>query len=209
MRGKWPKPCGEALWRTLIADFHDGAHPAPDMSESFRDYVMWIICHYLIFDASDPEVTKDVVAPLRILDSLAGKDPSSVLFGCSEVLERVATLRLELRHLIGKGHKRQETFFLLPRGAADHFDHIVAKRMENRSIYRTKDGYLGSGPASMKEGDEVWLLEGALVPFIMRPVHDTDGMAFTLVGETYLHGFMHGEMLTDELKERIGKIRII
>jgi len=39
----------EALWRTLIADFHNGKHPAPqDISGAFWDYVMWILCHFLI-----------------------------------------------------------------------------------------------------------------------------------------------------------------
>jgi hypothetical protein len=199
----------EVLWRTLIADFHDGQHPAADMSLSFRDYVMWILCHYIIFDTSNPTVTTETLMQLQILDELVDKNPCSVLFGSSEVFERVAILRSELGHLIGKEHRRQDTFFQLPRGTADRFDHIVTKRMENRSIYRTADGHLGLGPASLGRGDEVWMIEGAVVPFILRRVQGTEDKVFSLVGETYIHGFMHGEMLTDDLKARIAKIRII
>jgi len=199
----------EALWRTLIADYHDDQHPAPDMTESFRDYIMWILCHYLIFDTSDPKVARETIRQLHVLDELQENDLSPVLFGSSEIFQRVAALRIELQHEMSERLGRRETFPLIPRGTADQFDHVVGRRMTSRCIYRTTEGYLGAGPALMREGDEVWLIEGALVPFIMRPAGDTDERALTLVGETYLHGFMHGEMLTEELGERARKICIV
>ncbi|KAN0092408.1 Heterokaryon incompatibility protein (HET) domain containing protein [Hyaloscypha variabilis] len=199
----------EALWRTLIADYYDDQYPAPDLTESFRDYVMWIICHYLIFDTSDPKVVSETVKQIHILDELQDNETPPVLFGSSEVFQRYLTLQIELRHEMGRGLGRRETFPLIPRGSADQFDHVVGRRMTGRCIYRTTEGYLGAGPTSMREGDEVWLVEGALVPFIMRPAGDTDERALTLVGETYIHGFMHGEMLTEELRVRTGRICIV
>jgi hypothetical protein len=217
----------EALWRTLIADFYEGQHPAPDMTESFRDYVMWILCHMLIFNSktSGPEVVRQMVKHIRVLDELENENPSIGIFGSSEVYKRVATLRMEFQEAIDKELDGNQTLPLLPRGAADRFNQVVGERMRNRCIYRTADGYLGSGPASTKKGDEIWLIEGALVPFVMRPavavsidddlgdtlapVSDTDENTLVLIGEAYLHGFMHGEMLTADLKERVGKICMI
>jgi hypothetical protein len=154
-------------------------------------------------------IVSETVKQIHILDELQENDAASVLFGSSEVFQRYATLQIELRHEIGRGLGRRETFPLIPRGLADQFDHVVGRRMTGRCIYRTTEGYLGVGPTSTKEGDEVWLVEGALVPFIMRPAGETDERALTLVGETYLHGFMHGEMLTEELRVRTGRICIV
>lgn len=39
-------------------------------------------------------------------------------------------------------------------------------------------------------GDEVWLLQCAKVPFVLRPREDG---RYYLVGEAYVHGLMHGE----------------
>jgi hypothetical protein len=42
---------------------------------------------------------------------------------------------------------------------------------KDRSLFVTEDcGYLGCGPAALEPGDEIWLLEGATVPFVLRPV---------------------------------------
>jgi hypothetical protein len=79
--------------------------------------------------------------------------------------------------------------------------------MVNRSLYRTSNGHLGLGPASTQKGDEIWLIHGALVPFVKRPHLNQE--ALMLVGETYLHGFMHGEMLTPELSTRVNKVHIV
>lgn len=61
-----------------------------------------------------------------------------------------------------------------------------------RSLFRTRKGYLGIGAQSLRMGDEVWLLAGAAVPFILRSCGDGE---YELVGEAYLHGVMHGEAL--------------
>ncbi|KAI9641308.1 hypothetical protein NHQ30_010110 [Ciborinia camelliae] len=61
-----------------------------------------------------------------------------------------------------------------------------------RSLFRTRKGYLGIGAQSLRPSDEIWLLAGASVPFILRPSQDE---CYELVGEAYLHGVMHGEAL--------------
>ncbi|TGO50066.1 hypothetical protein BOTNAR_0407g00050 [Botryotinia narcissicola] len=61
-----------------------------------------------------------------------------------------------------------------------------------RTLFRTRKGYLGIGAQSLRPCDEVWVLAGASVPFILRRGEDE---FYELVGEVYLHGVMHGEAL--------------
>lgn len=49
-------------------------------------------------------------------------------------------------------------------------------------INRDRSGYLGIGPAVMRPGDEVCVLFGGRVPFILRPIGDHH----LLLGDSYL-----------------------
>lgn len=50
-------------------------------------------------------------------------------------------------------------------------------------------------------GDEVWVLFGGRVPFVLRP--NEAGSTFSMIGDCYLHGFMDGEAMVDaETKTR-------
>jgi hypothetical protein len=60
-----------------------------------------------------------------------------------------------------------------------------------RRFFRTAKGYYGIGPLIVKDGDFVCVLLGGRTPFILRPVGDD----YNLVGECYVHGFMHGEAI--------------
>jgi hypothetical protein len=47
-----------------------------------------------------------------------------------------------------------------------------------------------------REGDVVFLIRGAEVPFVLRPLGKENGRKrFQLVGEAYIHGFMDGEIM--------------
>ncbi|KAK5658327.1 hypothetical protein OQA88_2303 [Cercophora sp. LCS_1] len=61
-----------------------------------------------------------------------------------------------------------------------------------RRIFRTVENYLGNGPLSAQAGDQIWIIPGAAAPMILRPV---GGDEFTLVGQAYVHGVMHGESI--------------
>jgi Heterokaryon incompatibility protein (HET) len=56
-------------------------------------------------------------------------------------------------------------------------------------FFVTEDGHIGIGSRKVRRGDEVWLLFGGKVLYIVRPVRDY----FKFVGECYEHGFMQGE----------------
>jgi hypothetical protein len=61
-----------------------------------------------------------------------------------------------------------------------------------RRLFTTPQKWLGLGPESLEQNDEVWLLKNANVPFILRPDGDSQ---YTLVGEAYVHGIMQGQLI--------------
>lgn len=60
-----------------------------------------------------------------------------------------------------------------------------------RRVYTTKGGYVGVGPPLMEKDDIVCLIYRTNVPFILRRLKN----GYALVGESYMHGMMHGEGL--------------
>ena len=67
-----------------------------------------------------------------------------------------------------------------------------------RHIFITKNHQplLGFCPKVTQPGDLVYIIKGGLTPFILRPVSTgPNKKTFQLVGEAYVHGFMHGEAM--------------
>ena len=69
-----------------------------------------------------------------------------------------------------------------------------------RRLFRTSSMMLlGTGANALRVGDEVWILGGGRVPYVLQRVKQTPGSAPTiggthrLVGEAYVHGLMHGD----------------
>lgn len=60
-----------------------------------------------------------------------------------------------------------------------------------RVFVQTRKARMGLAPFSAKLEDEVWILHGAKVPFILRP--RSDG-TYEFIGEAYIHGIMQGEL---------------
>ncbi|KAJ9156280.1 hypothetical protein NKR23_g1143 [Pleurostoma richardsiae] len=79
-----------------------------------------------------------------------------------------------------------------PEWLAHKLDRLHSKVSPGRRIFRTRDNYLGNGPRSIEVGDEVWVLAGLKVPFLLRPQGNGRYLA---VGDAYVHGLMHGEAL--------------
>ena len=59
-------------------------------------------------------------------------------------------------------------------------------------MFRTDGNLLGMGSRSVEVGDEVWVLKGGNVPFVLRRVKEG---VYRLVGDAYVHGIMHGEAI--------------
>lgn len=86
----------------------------------------------------------------------------------------------------------------------DRIADSISDMITNRRFFNTDEGYMGIGPINMRVDDEVWVLFGGQVPFVLRrlkssPPTELSGHAgapplhYTLVGDSYVHGVMKGE----------------
>ena len=66
-----------------------------------------------------------------------------------------------------------------------------------RRFYITNNGYMGLCYIYVRPGDQVFLLSGGNVPFVIRRIHKEDDIIqyYSLQGDSYIHGFMDGEAL--------------
>lgn len=69
--------------------------------------------------------------------------------------------------------------------------HNTFHRICQRSLIVSEKGYIGLGPAQVQSGDCLCILYGCSVPVILRP----EGDHYLFVGEAYVHGAMHGEIM--------------
>ena len=64
---------------------------------------------------------------------------------------------------------------------------------KGRRFYRSHKGYMGLAPDIARAGDKICLVLGCCTPLIIRG----GGPNFSLVGESYVHGVMDGELMSD------------
>lgn len=84
----------------------------------------------------------------------------------------------------------------------------------SRTFFVTANGYFGIGPRDARVGDEIHILSGTRVPFVLRKADDVscgkdselsedgdDTPLYSMIGETYVHGIMQGQCLKREAFE--------
>ncbi|KJJ30362.1 hypothetical protein AFLA70_289g001570 [Aspergillus flavus AF70] len=169
----------EALWRTLMTNKLSSTsdNPVQDARSSFRFFIqkaLWSLTH-----KSD----KDTITNLNLIRET---DDNNTLPTWEEVQQYGE------KDEVGK-----------PRGRVRiddrDFDQTFVHFYRGRLLYRTKRGYLGLGPWSVQPGDEVWVIAGARMPFVLRKPSSDDSSRTerrSLVGETYVHGIMDGEAIS-------------
>ncbi|KAI6080348.1 HET-domain-containing protein [Hypoxylon rubiginosum] len=78
----------------------------------------------------------------------------------------------------------------------------------NQTLFFTNTGYIGLGPSTLTEGDEVWIMSGGRVPFAFRPKDghlQTERVKtedYVFVGDVYMPGLMHGEAVEGRINEQ-------
>jgi hypothetical protein len=88
----------------------------------------------------------------------------------------------------------------------ERFNAVVGLTLESRRMFVTKDSRLGMGPQSLECGDEIWGLEGANVPFVLRRSNKEN---FQLVGEAFVFGAMHGEAVKGITRDNLTEVRLV
>jgi hypothetical protein len=201
----------EAFWRTLIANnSHESGRSAhPTIEASFLAFVK-LLSAQCIWEAT--KVGMDLDKEFQLLSLVLGQldfsnDPGQQLR--VEDVKNFYDLLVMYHTLQGEKRKAVEKDMAKARCVASPYISLMALVIPYRQLFRTKQGFLGLGPSTARKGDEIWLLCSGDVPLMLRPSAETPN--FTLVGECYLHGFMHGEMLHDHwgLKNKIGPVTIV
>jgi hypothetical protein len=79
-------------------------------------------------------------------------------------------------------------------------------RLLGRRIFYTSEGYFGIGPGSMQKDDIVVVLNGATIPYVLRPMKIRN--EFKLVESCYIHDVMDGKWYsTSERKRETFRLR--
>ena len=82
---------------------------------------------------------------------------------------------------------------------ADFFPSVVLKqafwRISERAFFTTKNGRIGIGNRNMRTGDQVCILFGGCLPFILR--ESDDGKHHRIVGDCYIRDIAMGEAMDE------------
>ncbi|KAL5329271.1 hypothetical protein ACEPPN_002782 [Leptodophora sp. 'Broadleaf-Isolate-01'] len=195
----------EVIWRTLIADTTERPpirHPAPaEYSDHFHDWMLTLMVRWFVdwehqtkshqshMDTlerlSDSSSFAALPTRAELEDSfkLALKGTESIIFDplCGRPSREEARNKI-LQQFVSPHVRSSQGFYLFDRAAKDV--------RSNRRLFRTREGYVGLAPDNVEYGDKLYILDGARVPFLLR--------GNRLVGEAYVHGIMHGELLIDD-----------
>ena len=160
----------EVLWRTMILDqyyevYKQQYHPAPpEISQNFVGWVRSSLAVGTLFRGEayneHREVLKNIESWNQAFESSPLRLPKS-----EEVID--LKRKMSMKSLL-------EGDWLSKEGPMDNKFHLeiggAARWAVGRCLFRTSQHeLLGLGPEKLKEGDEVWLIKGALVPFVLRP----------------------------------------
>jgi hypothetical protein len=182
----------EVLWRTLIADTYDRAHPAsPQLATHFRYWIVGRLlhAHKVITGRFFDKDYHDTAYPH--VEELARSDASKIVPDTQELLEYAREKELDEDAFFQKMLRETYAFILNP-----------APARLGRSFFITSNGHMCLGPESVERGDSVWILAGGATPFVLREAPkvatgagELKSCCMTFIGETYVHGIMHGEAL--------------
>ncbi|KAH7130986.1 heterokaryon incompatibility protein-domain-containing protein [Dactylonectria macrodidyma] len=218
------QPRSEALWRTMFGNYGDWEKEYP---ASFFTGAAWFRQHVLE-NLAATTINKlgegggdwggyfaELIRTSALLGTLAD-DGAGITF-----VPNAVELALQINTYMGKVLGAIQGVSGAEGGAMDNLDaaHAAAAAasigtseaemmclemlaagmsLMNKAMYTTGEGGLGVGPRGMRPGDEVWVIRGGRVPFVLRRrENSTAGDEFSLVGETYLHGAMDGDMLDE------------
>ena len=87
-----------------------------------------------------------------------------------------------------------------PQASWRQYRHRMNLNAVRRKFIITKAGRMGWTPDTAQRGDPIFILKGGCVPFILRSASAANEVhscpTYILVGESYVHGLMHGEYFT-------------
>jgi hypothetical protein len=194
----------EVLWRTLVADTFQGQHPAPpECGEQFLAHASAIVgrimkkyktnkdsfhtrvtgrMHSFLYRTLGRSINENKIGPWI---KLFGSEPNTSHYKSEVFVQKLEEI---IARSTDQSIRTEEEW---SRPFAD-FRREVDVTLGPRRLFRTTRGLLGMGPLEIEMGDEVWILAGANTPVVLR--NGSTGKK-KLLGEAYVHGLMHGEVL--------------
>lgn len=177
----------EALWRTLIGDSVGRQSPADEaIGKSFLQYVLLTIATRIRKVLETWDGSKLEMHEFASLFSLADERSQRWLPNVYEVEFFWNTFQA-----MRQDPEENEKMLREVGQKAHSYAAAIASLRHGRKLFRTAGSLLGLAPKSAKHGDTVWFFPGSKVPFVLRHY---DGKRHRLIGEAYLHGYMHGEL---------------
>ncbi|KAK5116537.1 hypothetical protein LTR85_009162 [Meristemomyces frigidus] len=194
-----PQTRCEILWRTLLADCCDGQHPAP--LQYGRAFASSIVKEVGILSAAAMREFADSMRPnapqykplhlrvkcqkavggVRALAVMEREDCEAISTSTDDFDNRSAqaiTFLSNIEEVLPHPIESKDSRPLDP--ALPAFWSREVQIHNERELFATAEcGYLGYGPKSLRKGDEVWLLAGGKVPFLLRQRGDG---TYTLIG---------------------------
>jgi hypothetical protein len=189
----------ELMWRAFISDTMGTECPAPAALGISAQAALAMLVAFNLCEEGDSENT-------HTFERL-----ETILIRLNEGSESIDQM-LQLEHV-----KRYYQFMQIEEQAPLIEGDVVASpyigawkiRTPGRRLYTTTQGILCTGPETVQAGDQVWLLRDCRLPYILRPTPSPS--KHLLVGECYVHRYMHGEMLRgpQSLEHEIGPITLV
>ncbi|TEY65559.1 hypothetical protein BOTCAL_0138g00010 [Botryotinia calthae] len=180
----------EVLWRTTIADFACGASPAAqnyalEFEKAYWKEVLMKRDDYLVGNINEVlwKRIKEVMVSIKRLGWLCD-DWVFIFDAVQNETDETEEFKALMYSVMGN----------LP-DQSKEFKSRVESTMGYRRLFFTDLGYAGSGDLNISIGDEVVIMAGSPVPFILR--QGIDGR-YKLIGEAYVHGIMFGEKAADD-----------
>ena len=197
------------LWRTGIADrpYRLAAEPAD--AEDIIAFLIWVQLKLSSALAADLEGAADPAACIASFWARHGASRELLRDGVEANNELKSMPRLSFEPFITK----VERMGLDPRGGdADVLRASMGlgwwlprfAQLAKR-FFLSDAGYFGLAPVRAEPTDEVWVLQGGSVPFVLRPLRSGNRQ---LVGEAYVHGVMKGEIVPDGINHRLEDVII-
>jgi hypothetical protein len=197
----YPDPSGsgkkpsrvEVLWRTLTTDTYAHVCPAPlEAGTLFIDYILNLqIRHRLMpwsskdeFQPHHSPLSESIYPEWRTLLSL---EPVGSAYSLETYKRRLTAVVEDMF---------DGTYS--PIGLAQLQHELEQSGGKKRRLFKTQNGYLGTGPRSLKTGDEIWVLHRGGLPFVLRRQQKFGH--YRLIGEAFVYGVMHGEALQSGAK---------
>ncbi|KAK4210090.1 hypothetical protein QBC37DRAFT_448970 [Rhypophila decipiens] len=142
-----------------------------------------------------------------MLSTLTGREHENSLFSRDVFMNQLAThIKYKTRenavyraiHMRGPATMGKTEEINFPELRDDDFYSQVQLSVADRAVFVTAGGEtLGLGPGDARQDDQVWVLDGANTPVVLRQHSRGNGMGavryYQFLGEAYVHGMMHGE----------------